>query len=231
VGSGGLSEELDPEFLAFGSVFKGAIAKTRTSVQSVSDAQVGVLWSAHDALLACIGSILTRPDKAFPIENVSEKVRRAAIHVAVVQGIHVVEYCLSTGSYVQAGTLIRQEMEAVDGLRGIRQGIQKDGSTPRLKALRHLGRAYTEVTGLAHLSMHDLLAHVTDFHASGFDHIYNAEFSRYLMCLHLTALVGVTSDMAELHPCSEEAFFSVQEERWLASICGVLAEAGFMRVN
>jgi hypothetical protein len=198
-------------------------------VQQASQAEADPLLAANAAVIACIGSILSRPDRAVPLEKAKEKVRRAAVHVAVVQGVHIVEYCLATGSYVQAAALIRQELEAPDGLRGIREGQQKDGATPRLKALKHLGRPYSQLTGLAHLSTHDLLAHVTDLFDSGFDHRHNPAFARYLLGLHLAALVGLALDMADLHPFSDHMILSQQEQAWISAVCGVLAEASLLK--
>jgi hypothetical protein len=106
---------------------------------------LGILASANEAAVACIGSILARPDRAYPVEDVSTKLRRATVHSAFVQGLHAVEYCISRGIYAQAAALVRMEIEAVEGMRGIRQGKQKDGTTPRLVALKHLGRTYRQL--------------------------------------------------------------------------------------
>ena len=121
-------------------------------------------------------------------------------------------------------------MEAVEGLRGIRQSHQKNGHTPRIKALKHVAGYYSQLTGLAHLSEHNLLSHVVSEKIGNSDHTLNAEFAHCLFGLHVLALVGVTSDIAELRPFSESEYLSEDEKWWLDAACGVLVEAGFMVV-
>ncbi|MGB7269074.1 MAG: hypothetical protein WBC90_06085 [Albidovulum sp.] len=226
-----MSDDQSGEFLGFSEVLLAGLQKSRDQVSANGSSHLGVLTGAHTACLACIGSILTRPDREFPASDVQEKLHRASIHSAVVQGIHAIEYCISVGCYVQAATLVRQEVEAVEGTRGIRQGKQKNGVQPRLKALRHLGRCYGQLSSLAHLSTHDLLAHVVSASIGDIDHSFNPGFSRFLFGLHVHALVGIIPDMAELRPYSDAAIFSKDEIWWQSAVCGVLVEEGLMTLK
>ena len=224
-----MTVELDQRFLVLGDAFSEALAKSRAAAAANSGVDTGPTIAAQRAIMACLASIACRPDRAVDQIDAKAKVRRAAIHVSVVQGLHAVEYCIQHALYAQAAALVRQEMEAAEGLRGIRLGLQKDKETPRLKALRHLGRAYSQLTGLAHLSHSDLLLHVTDVLGSGFDHTFNPEFSEFLLCLHLSALVGVALDMAELRPYKPGEVLDPQEKAWLECICGLLDDLGFLK--
>ena len=75
-----------------------------------------------------------------------------------------------------------------------------------------------------------MLSHVVSEKIGNSDHTLNAEFAHCLFGLHVLALVGVTSDIAELRPFSESEYFSEDEKWWLDAACGVLVEAGFMVV-
>ena len=88
--------------------------------------------TANTSLLACIGSILSRPDREYDIGKVGDKLKRATIHSAVVQGIHSIEYCIENGIYAHASALVRMEIEAVGALVEIRHGRRKDGKTPNI---------------------------------------------------------------------------------------------------
>jgi hypothetical protein len=227
LGAAGVTEvNTGSTFLTFAEVFQNEMKKSRDLVENEGPRFLGVLYHAQTACVACIGSIMARPDRAFPIEELQTKLRRATIHAAVLQGIHAIEYLIAIGCYAQAAALVRQEIEAVEGLRGIRQGLQKDGATPRLKALRHLGKYYAQLTGIAHLSSHNLLTHIVSNSVGNIDHSFNSEFARTLFGLHVTALVGVAMDMAELRPHTETDLISEEEDWWLSAACGVLAAEG-----
>lgn len=187
-----------------------------------------LLLSANEAVLACIGSILTRPDRSFRTEETEEKLRRATVHTAILQGFHAVDYCISNGMYAQAAALVRMEIEGVECLRGIRQGTQRDGATPRLRALKHLGRTYRQLTGLAHLSTHDLLTHVTNPEIGNTDHSFNERFARHLLGTHICALAAFALDLAEFRPVKENAPMTEDESEYLSAVFGVLVAEKFI---
>ena len=226
----GQTDRFGDTFLHFGEILFNGMAAGREEMLKDWPQLLGILHNARRACVASMGSILSRPDREFQIEDLQQKLRRATIHGAVIQGIHAIEYCISIGAYAQAAALVRQEIEAVEGLRGIRQGLQNDGHTPRLKALKHIGAYYGQLSGLAHLSDHSLLTHVVSEKVGNIDHSLNAEFARCLFGLHVLALVGVTLDIAELRPYSESELFSEDEKWWLDAACGVLVEEGLMQV-
>ena len=225
-----MASETD-NFLGFADVFQVGMKKTRDAIEGKGPEFLGTLYHAHTACIACIASILSRPDRVFPIEELQTKLRRASVHAAVCQGIHAIEYLIAVGCYAQASSLVRQEIEAVESLRGIRLGYQKDGTTPRLKALRHLGKYYGQLTGIAHMSSHDLLTHVVSNSVGNIDHCFNPDFARVLFGLHVTALVGVALDMAEFRPAFERDLITDEEDWWLSAACGVLVEEGLLPVR
>ena len=193
--------------------------------------RLGILWSAREAVVSCMASAYLREDLEYPVGDVKSKVWRASIHTAITQGIDIVEHTMATATYVQASVLVRQEMEAVECLRGIRSGQQKSKSSPRLVALRHLVRPYSQLTGLAHLSEPALLAHITDVLGSGVDINLNPEFEAFLFCIHLVSLVGIAFDIADLRPFSSNSISSLEETELMQGVCGLLSERGYLTVE
>lgn len=229
MGTIGVNNELRSEFLGFGRKLSNALEQQRAKAVTESDSRLIIEFQMEATCLSCLGSILARPDREFPIEQVQTKVRRVSIHSALMQGIHACHYCISNASYAQAGALVRQEIEGVEGLRGIRQGLQRDKETPRLKALRHLGRSYSQLTGLAHLSDGDILNSVVSSKIGSIDHVYNNAIAKHLLLLHVVALCFLIPDVAEMHPFSTESLFSSEEEMWFTGVCGWLSAEGILK--
>ncbi len=223
--------ENPPEFLGFAATLLESQASIRQEIKSNWPSLLGDLYPAREYCLAAIGSVLARPDKAVQESEVAQKVRRTTIHSAVTQGIYAIDCCLSAGLYAQASALIRQEFEAVDGLRGIRQGKQKDKTTSQIKALRHLGRVYSQLTGLAHLSDHQILAHAVSEEVGSFDPRLNPELCRFLFSVHVNSLVGICLDMAELRPFDDQTPLSSEEHYHLGCAMDVLVKSGFITLK
>lgn len=224
-------KELDPDFLGYGTVLTNALTFQRSNISTGMSSRLGTIYQAQLVLLACFGSIHARPDRAFDEIDVIQKVHRAAIHCAVIQGVELVETAIASAAYPQAATLVRQEIEAVEAGRGLRKGLQEEGKTPRLKALCHIGRSYGQLSSIAHLSRSDMLTEITDVLATGIDPALNERFEKHLFCLHLLALVGVCVDAAELRPFTSEQMFDEQEALWLQSVCGLLSAEGYLTVK
>lgn len=79
-------------FLHDGEILFNRMAASRELVSKDWPEHLGILHTARRACVASMGSILSRPDREFQIEEVQQKLRRATIHRAAIQGIHVVEY-------------------------------------------------------------------------------------------------------------------------------------------
>ena len=220
--------ELELEILGFGANLKAGFDEARKPISDNFEDRLGVLYSAQGALFACLGSIYSRPDREFPAHKVTEKVHRASIYSAIAQGIGLIEIALKNGNYVQAAALIRQEIEAVEASRGLIQGTQREGTTPRLKALKHLGKSYGFLTSLAHLSRSNLMAGATNILNSGVDPTLNSELEKHLFCIHLVAVACTVIGLSDLHPCSDEMPMTDQERLWLQSVFGVLNEFGYL---
>lgn len=230
MGAVGLSGDLDPSFLGFGTQLSNSIGQKQTAIASGIHERLGIVFDARNVVLACLGSIHSRPDREFSSSEVKQKLHRAAIHATIIHGASFVESAIATARYAQSATLVRQELEAVEAVRGIRQGLHRDGTTPRIKAFQHLGRWYGDLTALAHLSKVNLLLETIDLQRTGIDPTLNRQLEEALFCLHLVALVGACHDASELRPYSETENLSKQEQLWLTSLCGILSDRGYLRV-
>lgn len=231
MGTGGVIDLGPSDFLGYADVLRTGMARSRADCIFNWPDTLGILGQANEAVTACIASIAIRPDRAYPVKALQEKLRRATIHSAFIQGIHAVEYCISNGLYAQAAALVRMEIEAVEGLRGIRQGKQRDGETPRLLALRHLGRTYGQLSGLAHLSTHELLSHIVNPEIGNFDHAFNANFARHLFGTHLCAMAAFVLDLSEFRPIKETERLSELESGYLSAVFGVLVSEKFIKMK
>jgi hypothetical protein len=153
------------------------------------------------------------------------EVHRALIQTAVLQGMHATENCIIEGFYVQAAPLVRQEMEAVEALREIRQGLRLSGRTPRLRTLKHHGRIYSQMTELAHFSKCELLHHLLwDGSSVLVDPRFNRKFARFLFATHLNALVGIALDAANLFEKLRGKHLLEVEQEHLEIALGILVE-------
>lgn len=222
---------LDEAFLEFASVLEKSQRDQAAELRAQFESRNQLFWSARNAAVATIGSVLSREDREFANEHAPQKVWRFSVHAAVVQGVTLTETAISTARYAQASALVRQEIESVEVTSGIRQGKQKLRKTPQLKVLKHLKAARDQLSGMTHLTDRDLTVLLTDCVASGIDLKVNEKFEGFLLGLHVTALVGLAIEMSELRPFSEKEFLNPQEEAWLSVACSVLDGEGFMSVK
>jgi hypothetical protein len=218
-------------FLGYAEVLRSSLEQSRSGCRSHWPNCIGIMDAANTAVLACIGSILSRPAREYDIEKVRDKLERATIHSAVVQGIHAIEHCIANGIYAHAAALVRMEIEAVGALVEIRQGRRRDGKTPNIFPLRHLGHTYGQLSGIAHLSTHDLLTHVVNEQIGNVDHRLNQDFARHLFGSHLCALAAFALDLADFRPASPEQGLCTNEEGYLSAVFGILTELKFIVVK
>ncbi|MEL5877412.1 hypothetical protein [Cereibacter sphaeroides] len=176
-------------------------------------------------------SVASRPVPPCAAEDAVEMSTRAAVHEVVIAGLDLVEAALNGNLYPQAASLIRQEIETVEVVRGLRQKRQEKNRTPRLKALRHLGRDYKMLTDLAHVVGFDLLRHLA-LQEDGMVHFRRHKpMARHLLGLHIFALAGISLDVSHLRPFSPTSFLSPLEDELIAGVMGVLAAEGLAVVK
>jgi hypothetical protein len=149
--------KLESGFLEWGTKLKALLVDQQSEIAKGTSKRLSHISEAQNVLLAVLGSVHARADRTVAIAELTAKLHRAAIHAAVIQGIESVGAAISEARYVQSAALIRQEFEAVEACEGLRSKRQKEGNTPKLKVLKHLGKHYGILSSLAHLSRSDYL--------------------------------------------------------------------------
>lgn len=185
---------------------------------------------ANDCALSTVVSVFERAENTCLLQIEKDLHRRAAVSAAMFQNIALVEAAIQNAQYVGASTLVRQELEGVESLRGILAGKQADGSTPRLKAFGFLGRIYSHLTGISHLSLHEGLDHLTGGLPYSFDAQYNRQVCELLVNCHVLSMVGLAQFVAfDSRGLDQEQLTDV-EEHHIALALSVLGENGFLRL-
>ncbi len=223
-----MTDETNGLFLGFSDLLQSELQKSRDEVASQGEGFLGDLLHVRTACKACIGSIPSRPDRAFPTEDLQQKLRRANVHSAIVQGIHFVEYAIEFGGYAQAAALVRQEIDGVIVARGIRLGEHTDKKGPQWASMPTFKNLNGMLSGLTHLSDHKILSTKISDSIGNVDHNFNPEFARQLFGLHVCALIFLILDMIEFREPYDDNLLNDEEEWWLNSAIGVMVHEGLL---
>lgn len=127
-----------------------------SEVRKKSLAAFGKMVHAHLLVTGVVGTVLMRTNgKVMSPTPVSA--RRNALFGSFVLGLSLCEKAICEGYYLQAGALIRQEMETLAALNEVTSGTRKDGVTPQMRALEpSIRRLYGDFSAVAHVAQHDL---------------------------------------------------------------------------
>jgi hypothetical protein len=198
-----------------------------------SKTEEGELQFALDCVMAAIGSMFKRASALCYLPEGDTLKKRTGILAACCQGISPIEDCIFRGFYVQAATLIRQEMEAVEASRSLRVGRYIEGSKKNssLFVLRHLGKIYGQLTDIAHLQRSSLVLHLVGENSPSIDPIRNPEFESFLLKTHIYALTGITLELGELVSPIVGSSITDGERDCLVTSQSVLAKHGFIQLN
>ncbi|MCE8516087.1 hypothetical protein KBY31_05120 [Ruegeria pomeroyi] len=186
---------------------------------------------ANDCVLSAVISVFERSQSICPLNVDEDSLRRAAVSAAMFQNISLVETAVSKAQYVGASALVRQEIEGVEVLRGILAGKQKNGATPRLKALKFLGKVYSQLTGVSHLSLNEGITYLTGGSPFSYDPRYDKTYAELLMSCHVLAVHGLATVTAFDIRGIEEDHLTVSEEYHLTLALTVLGKSGFLRLE
>jgi hypothetical protein len=118
---------------------------------------------AHRMALAALAHALKRrhnqPVNASATPLVS---RRVVLLASFVQGIDLCATAITTGRYVQAAALLKQEMETLAAVEEVIQKQRRDGETPNVRHLQWgLGKLYGAMNAIAHVGRMKRLRHST----------------------------------------------------------------------
>lgn len=220
-----LSNSFPPfEFLEFGKTLEASLERAESTASNESQTELKPLMFANQLAKSAVGSVIGRAGSISLLEIDIDLQRRAAIHAAIIQNFSAVETTVLNAQYAASATLLRQAVEGIENLRGIRQNVFTDRATPRIKGLKHLGRLYGNLTGIAHLSDHGLVARAVGKHPPSIDVSFQSEIAKEFFAIHLQVVIGLAADIAEVFPFSDARILSPDETRACAGAMAVLVE-------
>lgn len=215
--------------------------KIRSETRHRWELERGSLGDAHGCVVNSIASMLSRSGNMdTPKNNHHRFHKRAAILAGVIQGIEVLETCISEGTYYQAAPLLRQNLEAVEALKEIRLNGSIVGNKPKLDSFKSMGfgRYYGHLSAITHSSDHDMIKLFTkpiserdQHHSTTFDPIYRSDVSKSMFSMNIFVLCGIAAEQNDLIECISGETMNQFEREQLQISLGILTETGFIKFN
>ncbi|UWQ54880.1 hypothetical protein [Leisingera caerulea] len=187
---------------------------------------------AYDCALSTVISVFERAGSVCLLQIDKDLHRRAAVSASMFQNIALVETAIRNAQYIGASALIRQELEGLEVLRGMLAGKQIDRKNPRINALRNLGlgKIYGRLTGIAHLTFHEGLSHLTGGFPYSYDTRYNRQSCELLVNCHVLGMAGLATVVAFDSRSLDQKHLTDVEEHHSALALSVLGENGFLKL-
>lgn len=195
-------------------------------IQERSKRSYGRLTEAHLLLSGVIGAAIIRTDgKIVEASQIGQE--RTALFASFVIGMPLCETAIAEGRYLQALTLLRQELETVAQLTLITQGKRKDGKVAKMSVLENsLARFYGDLSAAAHVSRHHIVRSATELDVSDLELPESTEgirffpdfdpvLARRIFALHLVLMVSIIEQMSieyEERHAQEDWFCEVDKD-------------------
>lgn len=170
----------------------------------------GRLVDAHLLIVGVLGAALLRVNGKFHFMTPTSE-QRDALFATFVIGMELCEKAISEGQYLQACTLLRQEMETIAQLKAVSSGKRNEARSPNISALEpSLKRLYDELSGAAHVAKHDVVRTATEYEMSGKDlpgptsgtryfPAFDETLARRLFGLHLMLIARLIEELSVDH--------------------------------
>ncbi|MGJ8544461.1 MAG: hypothetical protein ACSHWZ_03380 [Sulfitobacter sp.] len=187
---------------------------------------------ALDCVLVAVIKALIMTD-GHPVNRSDQRLaKKGAVMAAIIQNIPAVEATLDYAQYSAAAALVRQEMEAIEALRGIQMGKPAPPNRSYgLGTFKHLGRTYGQLSGLHHSTKDELIAHLTGDGTNSVDPIYNKEFAKFLLNTHIQCLAFLSMHMSEELKSPENRDLFEASRTASSEALGILTDAGFLTLK
>lgn len=170
----------------------------------------GRLTDAHLLLSGVLAAALLRiSGKIVPAGDSTAELN--GLFASFVIGMDTCERTIAEGAYLQAGALLRQEMETVARMVEVRQGRQRDGRQANVAMLEEsLARLYGSLSDAAHVAQPDIVRLATEHDledmevpgptsAARFFPVFNRETARRLFAVHLLLMGNLIQEMSIEH--------------------------------
>lgn len=201
----------------------GAQSFAGDQVRAKSKASFGGMVDAHLLVSGVLAGVLLRTNGKRTQDGLLNQERRV-LFASYVVGMPVCELAIQEGRYLQAMTLLRQEMETLAQIVESHDGKKKPGQTANVKVLgKDLSRVHGDLSAAAHASNHDMVfGFVTGVmeseeaitRATYFYPIENMKLARQAFALHLVLTMNLVGQMAidynTVHP--EDGFGPLEQE-------------------
>jgi hypothetical protein len=193
------------------------------------------LIEAHSASCSALMNFVSRIERNLEREITEEEQGQLTLATHFIQGINLCETAVLDGYYAQAAPLVRQQHETISAFQEFSAGRRKDGKTPHasIGMLAHLGRIYSNLTGVAHMSnrrtLEDLVTTEVDgiFGPSVFP-IYRSETARSLFIAHTCYILMMISLTATMQMSISRQELSENEMILIRHAYRILEDTGFV---
>lgn len=231
-------EHLKATLLGNAATLYGAQKVASNHVREKSKASFGRMVDAHLLVSGVLAGALLRTNGKLTQDGILNQERRVLLASYVV-GMPLCEQAIEEGRYLQALTLLRQEMETLAQIVTSHAGQRKPGKLATVAVLgKDISRVYGELSSAAHASSHDmasgLLTEVFESEAAisratYFYPVENLKLARQAFALHLVLtmnLIGqVAIDYNKAHP---EDGFGPQDQESLNLAMDLLKAEGMV---
>jgi hypothetical protein len=231
-------EQLKADLIGSASTLYAAQKVASDQVRAQSKAALGRMVDAHLLVSGVLGGVLLRTNGKLTQEGLLNQERRV-LFASYVVGLPLCELAIVEGRYLQALTLLRQEMETLAQIVISHSGQRKPGKLANVAVLgRDISRIYGDLSAAAHASNHDMASELLtqvleteDKVSTGtyFYPIQNRELARKAFALHLFLTMKLISQIAidydRAHP---EDGFGPSDQEALNLAMDLLKEEGLV---
>lgn len=204
----------------------------------------GRLNDAHLLLSGVLGAALLRVNgKITPAGTNTAELN--ALFAAFVIGMDACERAIAEGAYLQAGALLRQEMETIARMAEVRQGRQRDGRQANVALLEEsLARQYGSLSGAAHVAQPGIVRLATEHDlaeievpgptsAARFFPVFNRDTARRLFAVHLLLMGNLIQEMSIEHDerHAEEDGFSARDVQAVQLAMALMQQEGLVELG
>lgn len=198
-------EQLKAALLGPAATLYGAQKVAGDQILGKTKTALGRMVDAHMLISGVLGGVLLRTDGK-RTENGLLYQERRVLFASYVVGMLLCEQAIEEGRYLQALTLLRQEMETLAQIVTSHAGTRKAGKLASVAVLgKDISRIYGDLSAAAHASSHDmasgLLTEVMETEeaisrATYFYPVENMKLARQAFALHLVLTMNLIGQVA-----------------------------------
>jgi hypothetical protein len=231
-------EQLKADLIGSASTLYAAQKVAGDQVRAQSKAAFGRMADAHLLVCGVLGAVLLRTNGKRTQDGLLNQERRV-LFASYVVGMPLCELAIQEGRYLQALTLLRQEMETLAQIVISHSGQRKPGKLANVAVLgKNISRVYGDLSAAAHASNHDmaseLLTQVLETEdkisrGTYFYPIQNKELARKAFALHLFLTMNLISQIAiDYNAAHPEDGFGPLDQQALNLAMDLLKEEGLV---